>query len=505
VNAIHCEEMTGDCLAAGTFGFQPGGQFSNINSNTNVAGATVHLGLAVDKGQIVTDAMAVALTSAAPNTILQDDADSVTLVTPGGTGTLCNQVLSLYLPGSIMNCNGGLAFSGVQGIPTTISTTASGANLILQPNGAGAVNVTNTVGTSSTSPTLTVTPSWSSTSGAVDAALLVAPSIAGGSGSLLIDAKVAATSQWKVDQTGQTTQLGPTQLAGITTTPTLGSNVAGFVGPNSSSFTSYLLQLSSSAPMASNVLLAGTPTSGISQLTFGPVTSSQCPTCVVNNAANTGTSAFTLNMNSSNTTNAFQIPSLAGLVSNGNSSMGYDLTNQNTHIPVAGADALAAAEAPAIASNVLPKAANGTQALLIPSHVTDSGTTLTYTGTGGFSSASFQPYPSTNILITGTTPTISSGFGTLPSGSIQNPNGTGAFTIKIGGSTPSTGTIGLPTAASGWNCFATDITSPTTGGGFAVKQTGGSTTTAILTGYNSSGTVAGWTGNDILSVSCFAR
>jgi hypothetical protein len=107
------------------------------------------------------------------------------------------------------------------------------------------------------------------------------------------------------------------------------------------------------------------------------------------------------------------------------------------------------------------------------------------------------------LLASGTAPTISAGFGTSPT--IPNNNGTAAFTVNVGtGGTASSGTVGLPTATTGWVCSAFDFTSPTTGGGYYVKQTGGTTTTAVLTGFNTAGVATAWTASDVLRVSCFA-
>lgn len=105
------------------------------------------------------------------------------------------------------------------------------------------------------------------------------------------------------------------------------------------------------------------------------------------------------------------------------------------------------------------------------------------------------------VFFNGAAPTISSGFGTSPS--IVNSNGTIAFTINVGtGGTASSGVIGLSTATVGWNCFASDQSTPGTN---VTKQTATATTTATLTNYNSTtGIAAAWTASDILKVSCFA-
>ena len=70
------------------------------------------------------------------------------------------------------------------------------------------VNITSSLTGSQTLPSLHITPTWN-TSGVVDAALLINPTnTASGTGSLLIDAQLGGTSQWKVDKAGNTTQLG---------------------------------------------------------------------------------------------------------------------------------------------------------------------------------------------------------------------------------------------------------------------------------------------------------
>jgi hypothetical protein len=108
-----------------------------------------------------------------------------------------------------------------------------------------------------------------------------------------------------------------------------------------------------------------------------------------------------------------------------------------------------------------------------------------------------------NALYSPNAPTISSGFGSSPS--ILHNNGTAAFTVNVGGGgAASSGVIGLPTAATGWICNAFDITNPTTGGGYYVKQTAGSRTSATLTGYNTAGAATAWAASDILGVNCFA-
>jgi len=106
-----------------------------------------------------------------------------------------------------------------------------------------------------------------------------------------------------------------------------------------------------------------------------------------------------------------------------------------------------------------------------------------------------------NTVVSGTAPTIFSGFGTSPS--VTASNGTAAFRINVGtGGTATSGVVGLPTAANGWNCFASDITTPATG--HAIKQTATSTTSVTLTNYNNAGAATAWAASDIIIVNCMA-
>ncbi len=107
----------------------------------------------------------------------------------------------------------------------------------------------------------------------------------------------------------------------------------------------------------------------------------------------------------------------------------------------------------------------------------------------------------TILLISSTAPTISAGFGSSPS--IPNNNGTAAFTINVGtGGTASTGTVGLPAAATGWVCSFYDVTNPDS---FVTNQTGGSTTTVTVTNYSRTlGTATAWTASDVLRCTCYA-
>ena len=107
----------------------------------------------------------------------------------------------------------------------------------------------------------------------------------------------------------------------------------------------------------------------------------------------------------------------------------------------------------------------------------------------------------TNPLISHTAPTISSGFGT--GASVTANNGTAAFRINVGTSNTGNGVIGLPTATTGWNCYATDITTTSTTVS-QTKTTGSTTATATLQNYTDISGTGAWTDSDVLAVSCFA-
>lgn len=108
-----------------------------------------------------------------------------------------------------------------------------------------------------------------------------------------------------------------------------------------------------------------------------------------------------------------------------------------------------------------------------------------------------------DMLIAAATPTISSGFGASPS--IATSNGPSAFTITVGsGGTASSGVIGLPTAAHGWNCSCTDITTNSTAV-FMCKQTASSTNSATIGNFSDVAAAMPWNSGDTLSVNCLAR
>jgi hypothetical protein len=182
--------------------------------------------------------------------------------------------------------NGGQVWNWAQTSPSqaafTFSETsaATGANdleVVIQTlAGSTAIPLTviNSLNGSQTLCALCITPTWN-TSGVVDAALLVNVTNASSApGSLLADFQLNSVSQWNVTKAGQTTQLGNANVAsdgvhaaaidllGLTTIPTFNGNSFAWIGPNSASFTSWGIQMSSTSPSVSSLFRLGAAVSG---------------------------------------------------------------------------------------------------------------------------------------------------------------------------------------------------------------------------------------------------
>lgn len=112
------------------------------------------------------------------------------------------------------------------------------------------------------------------------------------------------------------------------------------------------------------------------------------------------------------------------------------------------------------------------------------------------------PIAPANILYSTSAPIITSGFGG-GTPTISAPNGTAAFRVTIGTAVGSTGVLGMPTAATGWNCYANDITTHTAANS-QVVQTAGSASSVTFTGYSDIAGAATWVAGDIIAISCFA-
>jgi len=105
-----------------------------------------------------------------------------------------------------------------------------------------------------------------------------------------------------------------------------------------------------------------------------------------------------------------------------------------------------------------------------------------------------------NAFAIATTPTIGT-CGTTPS--VTASNGSIAFRTNVGtGGIATSCAVTLPTAASGWNCFATDVTTQSASV-FLQKMTASSTTSATVTNYNTAGAATAFVASDILAWSCF--
>jgi hypothetical protein len=108
-----------------------------------------------------------------------------------------------------------------------------------------------------------------------------------------------------------------------------------------------------------------------------------------------------------------------------------------------------------------------------------------------------------SLLLSSTAPTIAAGGCGGAAASIPNNNGSGAFTVNVGTTPTASCTITLPTSTTGWACYANDITTNSTSV-FLQKQTGGSTTTAIIQNFSDVAVSTAFVASDILRVNCHA-
>lgn len=137
------------------------------------------------------------------------------------------------------------------------------------------------------------------------------------------------------------------------------------------------------------------------------------------------------------------------------------------------------------------------------------GSVLVSGGVGTAPAWSANPRVSTlllgaNLALSSATPTISSGFGTSPS---VTAGTAAAFRVDVGtGGTATAGVIGLPTAATGWNCYVENVTA-TAANAMDQRTVQTSSTTASATVENqtvSTGAALAWSASDVLAVSCVA-
>jgi hypothetical protein len=108
-----------------------------------------------------------------------------------------------------------------------------------------------------------------------------------------------------------------------------------------------------------------------------------------------------------------------------------------------------------------------------------------------------------HTLCSSTAPTIASGFGT--GATVNQSNGSCSFSVVVGTSSSSSGTVTLsPAATNGWSCWCSDVTTKNNTH-FLCKQTGDSTTSATFTLYASDGTATAFVDNDRMYGGCTGR
>jgi hypothetical protein len=249
------------------------------------------------------------------------------------------------------------------------------------------LEVVNSLTGSQTLPTVSILPVWNTTG--VATALLINPAnTASGTGSLLIQAQTGGTNEFTLDKsgngvftagiTGTSLTLSAQETFNETTAPSASSTNDICYGDSTLHGLKCSYNNGSFLPLP---LSTGTITSG--GLTYDSGSSgsliASSPDFTISSHTLTGGASGILDM----TAGTLKIPSSAGCTSNGTSSICYDTTNKNTHQPVNGADALSVGEASAITANIIPKSGSSTIALMTPSLLSDNGTALSYTGTGG--------------------------------------------------------------------------------------------------------------------------
>lgn len=111
--------------------------------------------------------------------------------------------------------------------------------------------------------------------------------------------------------------------------------------------------------------------------------------------------------------------------------------------------------------------------------------------------------PTAKPLVSSTSPTVASGFGTSPA---IIANGTAAFILNVGsGGTATQGVLTMPAAVTGWLCHVNNMTAANAHVAYNTRQIGASSTSVTLENQTTStGAAIAWGANDILRVSCFA-
>lgn len=106
------------------------------------------------------------------------------------------------------------------------------------------------------------------------------------------------------------------------------------------------------------------------------------------------------------------------------------------------------------------------------------------------------------LTFSSATPTIASGFG---SGAAVTAGTATAFRLDVGTTPGSMGTVGLPTAATGWNCDVTNLTAVVNEDNEVTRMESSTTTSAVFVNQDMAmGSDTNWTDNSILAVNCVA-
>jgi hypothetical protein len=141
--------------------------------------------------------------------------------------------------------------------------------------------------------------------------------------------------------------------------------------------------------------------------------------------------------------------------------------------------------------------------------VTATAPSLSYTvndapyGTANLpASNSFKAINFANLADSATAPTISSGCGG-GSPSISAPNGTDAFVVTIGTASGSNCVLAMPTATTGWVCFANDLSTHTAANS-AVVQTASSASSVTVADISDITGAATWVNGDKIAFLCRA-
>jgi hypothetical protein len=183
---------------------------------------------------------------------------SITIATATGADVTCDGTNCMANAGG----NGGSS-----GANKALSNLASVAvNLALLPGSDASISLDSTSFRYVNSWWSGVT-GWTNGSGTADTGLsrCSAGLVCVGNGTA---ADVSGTIEATVLEAAPGTHPGLVTLPGNTTNPSIGSNLTGFLGPSSASFTSYVMQLPTTAPSGTQALECATPSSNISTCSF---------------------------------------------------------------------------------------------------------------------------------------------------------------------------------------------------------------------------------------------